>query len=108
MIKNQSSDTIWINYNKLESFNGSCCYPFDTLDIYIPPYNSAKVLEIAVKDNKQYYTDDWYYLYRININSLVNEESDSIAIDPNVAHYWNYVYAENETSYSLEIADSLF
>jgi hypothetical protein len=65
-------------------------------------------METLLKDYPNYYTDDWYYVYRININTLVNEASDTINIDPNIAHYWSYLHTDDETSYSIMITDSLF
>ncbi len=108
IVNNQTTDTIWINYYKLETVNYSCCYYTDTVDFCIPPQGSERMFELIVKDNRQYYTDDWFYLYRIYINSVLNEDSGFITIDPNVSHYWNYLKTNDETSYSIELTDSLF
>lgn len=95
-IHNNSSSKIFIQY-----------YPFETNDTQMIQLGSDTLITLLDVKNTSG-SSNWFYDYKMHINSIYNLAGDSILFDPNISQYWFLYVGEPNYQYKLDIEDSDF
>lgn len=76
----------------------------DTTSYTIDPNFSQTIFERTRNSDES----NWFYDYAININYIVNENSDTLTINPNLSQYWSLFVGDPYYDYALTVRDTMF
>ena len=96
-IKNTGSSNIFVEYIAIQNN--------DTINVQILPSESQIIWEETLAERQK---TNWYYDYKISINTITNQVGDTINFNPNIASNWVLWISSPHNNYNLYIEDSSF
>jgi len=95
-VQNHSANKIFVNYT-----------PFSTNDTQVVGIGADTLVTLLETENSSGKTN-WFFDYKLHINSVYNVLGDTLLINPNVSQYWILYSGDPLYQYKLEVKDTDF
>lgn len=95
-IHNGSTTPITVEYYKFEDN--------DTQTVSFGADTLVTILETANTSG----SSNWFYDYKMHINTIYNAGGDTIVINPNISQYWYLYVGAPNYQYKLDVTDTSF